>query len=165
MPSVERPWWIVLGVSSTADDATIRTAFKKLALVRHPDRGGSNEAMAELNLAYERALKHEDVPPAPRARPPQRDHVPRAGGKARPAPKRPAVTVSVPPSPAKPPPGSVGVPDAEVSFFGGALKIGLGLRVNPKTGKLGIGISAGIAESPDDDEEMRRKKKIAEWLI
>lgn len=35
----------------------IERAFKTLATVRHPDRGGSTEAMAELNIARETALR------------------------------------------------------------------------------------------------------------
>lgn len=52
-----RPWRAVLelGPSSSIDD--VKTAFRRLALVRHPDRGGSDAAMTELNLAQEEALK------------------------------------------------------------------------------------------------------------
>jgi hypothetical protein len=35
----------------------IERAFKTLATVRHPDRGGSTEAMAELNIARQTALR------------------------------------------------------------------------------------------------------------
>lgn len=35
----------------------IDRAFKTLATVRHPDRGGSTEAMAELNIARQTALR------------------------------------------------------------------------------------------------------------
>ena len=37
--------------------ASIEANFKRLARDRHPDRGGSDAAMAELNAARERALK------------------------------------------------------------------------------------------------------------
>lgn len=36
---------------------SIEAAFKQLAIVRHPDKGGSSEAMAELNNARETALR------------------------------------------------------------------------------------------------------------
>jgi len=35
----------------------IEHAYKQLALVRHPDKGGTVEAMAELNNARETALR------------------------------------------------------------------------------------------------------------
>lgn len=42
----------VLGVQVTDDDATIQNAFKKLCKDNHPDKGGSEARMAELNEAY-----------------------------------------------------------------------------------------------------------------
>ena len=32
--------------------AIVKTAYRRLALSRHPDKGGSTEAMAQLNNAY-----------------------------------------------------------------------------------------------------------------
>jgi hypothetical protein len=52
-----RPWRIVLGVAG--DRVTrefIEAQFKSLARVRHPDAGGSQDAMAELNAARAQAL-------------------------------------------------------------------------------------------------------------
>lgn len=43
----------VLGVAFDASTAEIKAAYRRLAIQRHPDRGGSAEAMAELNEAYE----------------------------------------------------------------------------------------------------------------
>lgn len=52
-----RPWWRVLGYNEPEglDFAAVRRRFRQLAATRHPDRGGSHEAMAELNDALERA--------------------------------------------------------------------------------------------------------------
>lgn len=47
-----RPWWKVLGLSS--ENATleqIEDAYRRGAMTLHPDKGGSVEGMAELNLA------------------------------------------------------------------------------------------------------------------
>jgi hypothetical protein len=54
---VKRQWWQVLGVSdrATADEA--RAAWRALAFKNHPDRGGSDAAMSEINRAYEEAPK------------------------------------------------------------------------------------------------------------
>jgi hypothetical protein len=53
-------WWHVLGFDSTAGmtkDA-LEDRFRQLAMQRHPDRGGSSDAMAELNWAREKGLEH-----------------------------------------------------------------------------------------------------------
>jgi hypothetical protein len=50
-----RAWWIVLAVDETATTAQIDAAYRTLAKEKHPDTGGSHEAMAELNVAYEQA--------------------------------------------------------------------------------------------------------------
>jgi alkylhydroperoxidase family enzyme len=49
-------WWAVLGLSRTASAASIQCAYRRLALIRHPDRGGTHEAMSMLNWAYRSAL-------------------------------------------------------------------------------------------------------------
>lgn len=52
----ERDWWDVLGVAPTTPAVVVEAAYKALAKQRHPDRpGGSNEAMAELQRAFEQA--------------------------------------------------------------------------------------------------------------
>lgn len=51
----KRPWWEVLGVSPQAHPSIVDDAYKRLAKQRHPDAGGSAEAMAELNRAREEA--------------------------------------------------------------------------------------------------------------
>ena len=58
-PAGKRSWRAVLGFS-TFDGVTpteVQERFKKLAKERHPDAGGSAEAMAELNAAKAEALK------------------------------------------------------------------------------------------------------------
>lgn len=49
---VERPWWEVLEVQPTATAAQVAEAYRRLAVVHHPDRpGGSHERMVALNRA------------------------------------------------------------------------------------------------------------------
>jgi len=50
-------WWEVLKLPRTAARDDIETAFRTLARERHPDRGGSDHQMAELNAARARALQ------------------------------------------------------------------------------------------------------------
>lgn len=52
-----RSCWEVLGLTPGAVRAEIDTAFRRLARERHPDRGGSDAAMAELNKARDDALR------------------------------------------------------------------------------------------------------------
>jgi len=51
-----RDYYEILGVDRSADDAALKSAFRKMAMVHHPDRnGGSEEASArfkEINEAY-----------------------------------------------------------------------------------------------------------------
>jgi hypothetical protein len=60
--SAERPWREVLGCGVlpgfTTNGATVvRERYRELARTLHPDRGGSDAAMTELNRAYEQAMK------------------------------------------------------------------------------------------------------------
>jgi len=60
LPAPEgKHWRDVLALPSDAPVTreSIDAAFKMLAVVRHPDRGGSADAMAELNNARETALR------------------------------------------------------------------------------------------------------------
>lgn len=50
-------WSSVLGLKPNARREEIDAAYRRLASQRHPDVGGSDTAMAELNLARDRALK------------------------------------------------------------------------------------------------------------
>lgn len=50
----------LLGVSPMDTEEHIRDRYRELALVNHPDRGGSVEKMRELNVAYERIVTHRE---------------------------------------------------------------------------------------------------------
>jgi len=50
-----RDCYAVLGVTATATGAEMQAAFRRQAKRAHPDAGGSDAAMAELNNAYEQA--------------------------------------------------------------------------------------------------------------
>jgi hypothetical protein len=55
-PAGAKNWREVLEVGPDADFEACQLAYKRLASKRHPDRqGGSDEAMAELNRAWEQA--------------------------------------------------------------------------------------------------------------
>jgi DnaJ homolog subfamily C member 19 len=47
----------LLGVSPGADEATIRTAHRRLVADAHPDRGGSEELTGRLNAARDVLLR------------------------------------------------------------------------------------------------------------
>jgi hypothetical protein len=49
-------WATILKLKPNATRDEIEAAFRRLATERHPDRGGSQNAMAELNDARQRAL-------------------------------------------------------------------------------------------------------------
>ena len=53
-PPRERDPYEVLGVRRDSPREVLEASYKALAKSRHPDAGGSDEAMAELNAAYER---------------------------------------------------------------------------------------------------------------
>lgn len=50
-------WWEVLQVDPSAQPLEIEAAFRALARKRHPDVGGSDSLMAELNRARDQALQ------------------------------------------------------------------------------------------------------------
>jgi len=52
----DRDWWDVLQVRRDASIEVIQSSFRALSYDRHPDRGGSNEEMSELNRARTEAL-------------------------------------------------------------------------------------------------------------
>lgn len=58
-PPPGKHWRDILALPSgqPATRDAVETAFKRLAGERHPDRGGSTDAMAELNSAREMALR------------------------------------------------------------------------------------------------------------
>jgi hypothetical protein len=47
-----------LGLSPQATDAELKDRFRALARMHHPDHGGQEEHMRQINDAYERALSH-----------------------------------------------------------------------------------------------------------
>jgi hypothetical protein len=62
LPGGQRPWREVLDITyPNVTREAIETQFKSLARVRHPDSGGSDSAMAELNVAREQALREVSV--------------------------------------------------------------------------------------------------------
>lgn len=50
-----RDWWDVLGVLRTCTLDEARTAYRRAASAAHPDRGGTDARMAEVNRAWEQA--------------------------------------------------------------------------------------------------------------
>ena len=46
--------YTILGIKSTATDGEIRTAFRKLSLKNHPDKGGDAEEFKKISAAYDR---------------------------------------------------------------------------------------------------------------
>jgi hypothetical protein len=57
LPAPGRPWRDVLGLEAGATRDQLEAAYRRLAAERHPDRGGSDAMMAELNLAVAEARK------------------------------------------------------------------------------------------------------------
>jgi hypothetical protein len=55
LPPAAADWAIVFGLASTATIEQVESAFRRLAVEAHPDRGGSHEAMARLTAAREAA--------------------------------------------------------------------------------------------------------------
>lgn len=53
----DRQWFHVLRVAPDATNGEVQEAYRKQALIRHPDRGGSHDAFRELREAYETALR------------------------------------------------------------------------------------------------------------
>ena len=43
----------ILGLEKTASEADIKKAYRSLALIHHPDKGGDSEKFKEINQAYE----------------------------------------------------------------------------------------------------------------
>lgn len=50
-------WWEVLQIPRGVSRATVEAKFRELARERHPDQGGSDDQMAELNRARAQALQ------------------------------------------------------------------------------------------------------------
>lgn len=60
LPAPEQ-WWQVLGLTAAAPVDLIQRRYRELAAHAHPDRGGSNAAMARLNAARDEGLKARGV--------------------------------------------------------------------------------------------------------
>lgn len=56
LPALDQ-WFTILGVSANATRAEIDTAYRRLAAIHHPDRGGDGQAMARVNAARGEGLK------------------------------------------------------------------------------------------------------------
>jgi DnaJ-domain-containing protein 1 len=54
---VTRKWWEVLGVPSDSDDATIKSAYFRLAKIHHPDAGGDPVLFDQVQKAYDLAIQ------------------------------------------------------------------------------------------------------------
>jgi len=50
----------ILGIKSVESQSDLKKAFKRASLKSHPDKGGSDEAMQQVNAAYEVLQKHND---------------------------------------------------------------------------------------------------------
>lgn len=60
LPAPKGKHWrdiLALPTDTKETPAEIEAAFRRLAVTRHPDKGGSVDAMAELNIARETALR------------------------------------------------------------------------------------------------------------
>lgn len=53
-----RPWYEVLGVTLQAPWEIVERSYRERAKSMHPDKGGTNEEMVRLNIAYEAARQH-----------------------------------------------------------------------------------------------------------
>jgi hypothetical protein len=60
-PSQQRAWWEVLGVSQWATADQINAAWREKARRAHPDGGGSDAAMSEINVARDQGLKTREA--------------------------------------------------------------------------------------------------------
>ena len=54
-------YYEILGVSKSASEEEIKKAYRKLALVHHPDRNGGNESelFLQLKIAYDVLVDHD----------------------------------------------------------------------------------------------------------
>jgi len=57
LPAPSESWQTTLGVPFNATLDQAEESYSRLAMIRHPDRGGTHESMAKLNEAIERARK------------------------------------------------------------------------------------------------------------
>lgn len=55
-PGAAREWWEVLGVARHCTRDDISAAYRRLASINHPDRGGSAATMAAINTARDQGF-------------------------------------------------------------------------------------------------------------
>jgi hypothetical protein len=55
--STKKKWFDVMGIPPSAGKEWITSAYRKLSMERHPDKGGSTALFQELNEAYQEGLK------------------------------------------------------------------------------------------------------------
>jgi len=55
------PFYLLLFPTGTESIQEITLQFRKLALANHPDKRGSDEAMASLNQAYRAVLRQQGI--------------------------------------------------------------------------------------------------------
>ena len=56
LPSGQRAWWEVLGVEQRTTQTAIRNAYRALARIHHPDRGGDADQFRRIQAAYEEGI-------------------------------------------------------------------------------------------------------------
>ena len=56
-PTGSRPWRDVLDIKGPVTREIVDAAYRRLAREHHPDQGGDHDAMSELNVAKEQALR------------------------------------------------------------------------------------------------------------
>ncbi len=60
-PSAKRRWRDVIGVVANATPDEVKAAYRDKARDLHPDNGGSDVGMAELNAAYDEFKKQRGI--------------------------------------------------------------------------------------------------------
>lgn len=60
-PNAAKSWWVTLAVPREASREAIIAAHRKLIAANHPDTGGSDAAMAEINAARDAALRERGM--------------------------------------------------------------------------------------------------------
>lgn len=49
----QKNYYDILGIDESASESDIKTAFRKLAMKHHPDKGGDAEQFKKINEAYQ----------------------------------------------------------------------------------------------------------------